>query len=102
MPKPKILVQLDTDSQASVFDAVVAIDAGVDHLLQHAAVVPDQVEALVHGAIFTRGPDELHNTAVFVGGSDVTAGEAILRAATACFFSRRLRVSDAWAPCPCQ
>jgi hypothetical protein len=34
--------------------------------------------ALVHGCIFTRGPKDLNRTAVFIGGSDVAAGEAVL------------------------
>ena len=66
MSKPKVLIQLDPDEHASVFDAVVAVDAGVDHLLQYHGVSPDQVQGLVHGAMFTRGPKDLHNTAVFV------------------------------------
>jgi methylenetetrahydrofolate/methylenetetrahydromethanopterin dehydrogenase (NADP+) len=78
--KRKILVQLDTDPQPSVFDRVVAVDAGVDFLFTHHGVKPDQVQALVHGAVFTRGPKDLKSTAVFVGGSDVTAGEAVLHA----------------------
>jgi methylenetetrahydrofolate/methylenetetrahydromethanopterin dehydrogenase (NADP+) len=78
--KKTILVQLDTDPQASVFDRVVAVDAGVDVLFAHHGVKPDQVQALVHGAIFTRGPRDLKRTAVFVGGSDVAAGEAVLAA----------------------
>jgi hypothetical protein len=92
MSRPKILVQLDGDPQASVFDAVVAVDAGVDQLLQYGGIRPDLVRGLVHGAMFTRGPDDLLNTAIFVGGSDVAAGEEILRQATACFFGR-MRVS---------
>ncbi|WP_020471237.1 bifunctional NADP-dependent methylenetetrahydromethanopterin dehydrogenase/methylenetetrahydrofolate dehydrogenase [Zavarzinella formosa] len=76
--KKKILIQLDTDNQASVFDRVVAVDAGTEFLFTHAGVTPVQVQALVHGAIFTRGPKDLMSTAVFVGGSDVSAGEAIL------------------------
>ena len=78
--KKKILVQLDTDAQASVFDRVVAVDAGVDFLFSHHSVKPDQVQALIHGAIFTRGSKELKHTAVFVGGSDVLEGEAVLGA----------------------
>jgi len=78
MSKPRILVQLDTDAQASVFDSVVAIDAGVEHLLRYADVLPSNVRERVHGAIFTRGPDDLKNTALFVGGSDVAAGEGVL------------------------
>ena len=84
--KPKILIQLDTDPQPSVFDAVVAVDAGVDHLFRHGGVTPDAVRDLVHGALFTRGPAELHSTAIFVGGSNVAAAEAVLDAVKKTFF----------------
>ena len=33
---------------------------------------------LVHGCIFTRGPKDLNRTAIFVGGSDVASGEAVV------------------------
>ena len=69
MSLAKILLCLDTDPQPSVFDAVVAVDAGVDQLLRHGGVTPDDVRNLVYGAMFTRGPAELKNTAVFIGGS---------------------------------
>ncbi len=84
--KPKILIQLDIDPQPSVFDAVVAVDAGVDHLFRHGGVTPDAVRDLVHGALFTRGPAELHSTAIFVGGSNVSAAEAVLDAVKNTFF----------------
>jgi len=92
MSKPKILIQLDSDKQPSVFDAVVAIDAGVDRLLQYGGVENGDVRGLVHGAIFTRGPQDLLNTAMFIGGSSVKAGEALLAEATAAFFGP-MRVS---------
>ncbi len=76
--KSTILVQLDTDPLPSVFDRVVAVDAGVRHLFSYGGVTPANVMPLVHGCIFTRGPKDLHRTAVFVGGSDVAAGEAVL------------------------
>jgi hypothetical protein len=76
--KPTILVQLDTDPLPSVFDRVVAVDAGVQHLFSYGGVTPQAVMPLVHGCIFTRGPKDLHRTAIFVGGSDVAAGEAVL------------------------
>lgn len=78
--KPTILVQLDTDAMPSVFDRVVAVDAGVNHLFSYGGVTPENVMPLVHGCIFTRGPKDLHRTAVFIGGSDVAAGEAVLAA----------------------
>jgi hypothetical protein len=76
--KPAILVQLDTDPHPSAFDRVVAVDAGVDHVFAYGGVTPPAVMPLVHGCIFTRGPRDLHRSAVFVGGSDVAAGEAVL------------------------
>jgi len=85
--KPTILVQLDTDPQPSVFDAVVAVDAGVDHLLRHGQVRPETVRDLVYGALFTRGAADLHRTAIFVGGSNVAAGEAVLAGVRATFFA---------------
>jgi methylenetetrahydrofolate/methylenetetrahydromethanopterin dehydrogenase (NADP+) len=88
----KILVCLDTDAQPSVFDAVVAVDAGVDQLLRHGGVAPDAVRDLVYGAMFTRGPAELRHTAVFIGGADVAAGEELLAKVRECFFGP-LRVS---------
>ncbi|MBA4017183.1 MAG: bifunctional NADP-dependent methylenetetrahydromethanopterin dehydrogenase/methylenetetrahydrofolate dehydrogenase [Pirellula sp.] len=92
MSKPLILVQLDTDSQPSVFDGVVAVDAGVQHLFRHSGITAENVRDRVHGAIFTRGVDDLHHTALFIGGSDVAAGEAVLKAVKKSFFGP-MRVS---------
>lgn len=86
MSKPRILIQLDADKHASVFDAVVAVDAGVTQLLQYDHVKPDEVRDLVYGAMFTRGPQDLKNTAVFIGGADVAMGEQLLEEARKCFF----------------
>ena len=86
MSKRRILIQLDTDPQASVFDAVVAIDAGAERLLQYANVKPEQVRDLVHGAMYTRGPQDLKNTAVFVGGANVTHGEQVFKNAIDAMF----------------
>jgi len=86
MSKPRILIQLDTDAQVSVFDSVVAVDAGVERLFRHQHVTSENVRDLVHGAMFTRGGDDLSQTAIFIGGSDVQAAEDVLRAVTDCFF----------------
>ena len=88
----KILLCLDTDPQPSVFDSVVAVDAGVEHLFRHGGVMPDAVRDLVYGAMFTRGPADLKNTAVFIGGSNFEAGEKLLEKARGCFFGP-MRVS---------
>jgi hypothetical protein len=76
--KSKILIQLDADPHPSVFDRVVAVDAGADEVFSYGGVTPESVRDLVHGAIFTRGPKDLHHTALFIGGSDVAAGEKLL------------------------
>jgi hypothetical protein len=86
MASKKILFQFDSDSQQSSFDAVVAIDSGVDHLIPYAGVQATSIEPLVHGAMFTRGGDDLKNTAIFLGGSDVAATETLLRCVTDAFF----------------
>ena len=73
----KILIQFDTDSLASTFDRVVALDAGADEIFSYGGITPENVEPLVHGAIFTRSPSDLMHTAIFIGGSNVAAGEAV-------------------------
>jgi hypothetical protein len=88
----KILIQLDCDRAPSVFDAVTAYDAGVDVILQYGGIEPEEVRDLVYGGMFTRGPADLKNTAVFIGGIDVAKGEALLREATGALFDP-LRVS---------
>ena len=88
----KLLLQLDTSPHPSVFDRVVAVDGGADEVMSYGAVTEEGVRELVHGAIFTRGPKDPHNTAIFIGGTDMAAGERLLAAVTAAFFGP-MRVS---------
>jgi methylenetetrahydrofolate/methylenetetrahydromethanopterin dehydrogenase (NADP+) len=88
----RILIQFDTDAVPSVFDRVVAVDAGIDELFSYGGVTPERVEPLVHGAIFTRGPADLKHTAIYIGGSDVEAGQRLFDKVTSTFFGP-LRVS---------
>lgn len=83
----KLLFQLDTDTHASVFDTVVAYDGGADHVIGHGGVTPENVGALVDGTIFTRAPKDKKNTAIFVGGSDMQAGQAVFNAVQQRFFA---------------
>jgi methylenetetrahydrofolate/methylenetetrahydromethanopterin dehydrogenase (NADP+) len=83
----KLLYQLDTDWTPSVFDSVVAFDGGADHVIGHPNVTPDNVGGLVDGAIFTRGGKEKSCTALFVGGGNMQAGEAVLDAVKKKFFA---------------
>jgi hypothetical protein len=89
---PRVLLQLDSDPQPSSFDSIVAVDAGVDHLLRFAGVQVTNVVPLVHGAMFTRGGEELRSTAIFIGGSDVETAERLLKACREAFFGP-IRVS---------
>jgi len=82
----KVLLQLDTDEHPSPFDAIVASDADVDVLLSHGRVKPEETRAFVQDAFFTRGPNDLRNTAVWVGGKDVAAGEQIFAQVQKAFF----------------
>ena len=83
----KLLFQLDTDDKPAVFDTVVAYDGGADHVIGYGSCTPDNVMPLVEGAIFTRAPKEKKNTALFVGGSDMNAGEALFKAVQNIFFA---------------
>lgn len=76
--KRRILVQLDGDAQPSLFDRVVAVDAGAEEVFSYAQVKREQVKDLIHGCIFTRGAKDLSRTAVFIGGGDVAHAEALL------------------------
>jgi hypothetical protein len=88
----KLLYQFDTDPLPSVFDNVVGFDGGADHVSAYGAVNPDNVGALVEGAIFTRAPKDKHCTAIFIGGGKLGDGEAVLAAVRRKFFAK-FRVS---------
>src|SRR2546422_84798 len=82
----KLLLQLDSSRLPSVFDRVVAYDGGADEVMSYGGITPGEVRDLVYGCIFTRGPKDLKNTAVFIGGADMAAGEALLAAAQQAVF----------------
>jgi len=88
----KLLYQLDTDPTPSVFDNVVCYDGGADHITAIGGVTPANVGAMVDGAIFTRAPKDKKNTALFLGGSSMSDGEALLAAVRKKFFAN-FRVS---------
>jgi hypothetical protein len=88
----KLLYQFDTDSHPSVFDNVVGYDGGADRITAYGGVNAGNAAGLVEGAIFTRSPKDKKNTAIFVGGSNMAQGEAMLAAIRAKFFAK-FRVS---------
>src|SRR5690348_2719426 len=83
----KLLLQLDSSRLPSVFDQVVAYDAGADAIMSYGGVTEGDVRDLIHGCIFTRGPKDLHNTAVWIGGNNMTAGEQLLAMAQDALFA---------------
>jgi ribulose 1,5-bisphosphate synthetase/thiazole synthase len=83
----KLLLQLDSSRLPSVFDQVVAYDAGADDIMSYGGVTETDVRDLIHGCIFTRGPKDLHNTAVWIGGSNMSAGEQLLAMAQDSLFA---------------
>jgi len=88
----KILLQLDVDPQPCSFDAIVAVDAGVDVLLRHGNVSPENVISLVHGAMFTRGVSDLASTSIFLGGKNIIRVEEIASQISKTFL-KSIRVS---------
>ncbi|HEX5435612.1 MAG TPA: NAD(P)-dependent methylenetetrahydromethanopterin dehydrogenase [Gemmatimonadaceae bacterium] len=82
----KLLVQLDSSRSPSTFDQVVAYDSGVDDILSYGGIGEADVRDLVHGCIFTRSPNHLQNTAIFIGGTDIGIGAKLLSTAQQAFF----------------
>lgn len=82
----KILIQLDNDKFPSTFDCIVAYDAGADIVQSYGGVAPSDVRGLILSAFFTRGISDLKDLAVWIGGSDVDAGEQLLAEARKTFF----------------
>jgi hypothetical protein len=88
----KLLYQFDTDPLPAVFDNVVGYDGGADHIGAYGGVTAANVGSLVEGAMFTRGPKDKKNTAIFIGGGNMAEGQAVLDAVRRKFFAN-FRVS---------
>jgi hypothetical protein len=82
----KLLLHLDTDPIPSAFDQAVAYDSNVDNIIAYGGITRDNVTPHVHGMIFTRGGKNLKNSAIFIGGSNVSASEMVGRAVKKAFF----------------
>ena len=63
--------------------------------MSYGGVTETDVRDLVHGCIFTRGPKDLHNTAVWIGGSNMSAGEQLLAMAQDALFAPVQRLHHA-------
>ena len=82
----KLLYHFDTDLIPSVFDSVVAYDGGADHVTQLGGINQNNCNNLVAGTIYTRARKDKKNSAIFVGGSDLIAGQTLFKAIQTQFF----------------
>lgn len=82
----KILIQIDSDKIPSSFDSITALDAGVDNLLPYSGIIPGEVSDIVYGAIYSKEEEELKNSAIYIGGSNVSIGEMMLKETLECFY----------------
>ena len=57
-PMKNLLLQLDSSRLPSVFDQIVAYDAGAEIILSYGGITEGDVRDLVHGCMFTRAPKD--------------------------------------------
>ena len=81
MSKQSIIHMIDPMPNVSPFDINMAVDAGYDIVLPYSNVELWQVNGLVQDAIFSREPDGVKKTAVFIGGRDIDLAKQMLDAA---------------------
>ena len=65
---PRILHMLTPLKHMSPFDVNMALDAGFDAAIPYTNVTLDDVTGLVQDAIFSRGPEGVKRTGMFIGG----------------------------------
>ena len=68
MGNPRILHMLTPLKHMSPFDVNMALDAGFDAAIPYTNVTIEDVTGLVQDAIFSRSPDGVKRTAVFIAG----------------------------------
>lgn len=68
MALPRILHMITPLKHMSPFDVNMALDAGYDDAIPYTNVTIDDVYGLVQDAIFSRSPDGIKRTGMFIGG----------------------------------
>ena len=66
----KILAYVTPEKHAGFFDLVIAYDSDVDAIVPYTEIETADMKDVIYGAVFTRNPKELKNTAIFIGGHD--------------------------------
>ena len=49
----RLLLLLDSDPMPNAYDIIVGYDGGADHIVSYGGITPDNVGALIDGAVFT-------------------------------------------------
>lgn len=83
MTKPFILHMLSPGHNLSPFDVNMAADAGYQIIVPYTDVTLDQVGPLTQDAIFSRGPNGVKRTGIFIGGREIGMAADMLDAARA-------------------
>lgn len=74
-----IFIFLGTDKHVSAFDILTAMDVFPDAaIVKYENVTVEDVEKIVHDAIFPRGPEGAKHTKIFITGRDFEIAKAIL------------------------
>jgi methylene-tetrahydromethanopterin dehydrogenase len=68
MAHPRILHMITPLKHMSPFDVNMALDAGFDATIPYTNVTVEDVNGLVQDAIFSRGPEGVKRTGMFIGG----------------------------------
>ena len=68
MGTQRILHMITPLKHMSPFDVNMALDAGFDTAIPYTSVTLDDVTGLVQDAIFSRGPEGVKRTSMFIGG----------------------------------
>ncbi len=76
--RKKIFLFITSEKHPSPFDLFVMYDAGADIVIPYGNVLPEEVRNLIIDTMFSRGPEGIKNTAIFVGGSTVKEGKRLL------------------------
>ena len=76
-----IIHMIDPMPNTSPFDINMAVDAGYDRVIPYSNVELWQVNGLVQDAIFSREPEGVKRTAIFIGGRDINLAKQMLDAA---------------------
>ena len=80
MSKKSILHMFDPMPHNSPFDVNMAVDAGFDIIMPYNNVNFEDTQRLVQDAIFSRGPKGVKQTAIFIGGRDMSLAYDMLTA----------------------